>query len=239
MSSSAASRRAETPPRHFAIAERHGHVDKSGRRGHRSLFGAPLIISQQGGPFLSTAPEIDRLMATGAQGMALLPSGRARIRQGDLARCRWTAGQEARRSDPAERRLASPQPVWVENGKFFAQLVGLGLLPAGYEGNLDKLQAAQDAAIAALAPATAQEVPDRGCKQAGALQQRQDVRRRSRALRRRSLRPDGWRQDRLGWRHRSSEAAGRDPHDRWRRQDVGPGLVGQPHACRRRFPDGQ
>src|SRR5205807_6046567 len=46
---------------------------------------------------------------------------------------------------------------WVENGKFFALLSGLGLLPAGYEGNLDKMQAAQDAAIAALAPATAKK----------------------------------------------------------------------------------
>jgi imidazolonepropionase-like amidohydrolase len=51
----------------------------------------------------------------------------------------------------------TPQPVWVEGGKFFGTLQGLALLPAGYETNLDTMQKAQDAAIAALAPATAKK----------------------------------------------------------------------------------
>ena len=47
--------------------------------------------------------------------------------------------------------------MWVENGKFFGFCRDSALLPAGYEANLDKMQAAQDAAIAALAPATAKK----------------------------------------------------------------------------------
>src|SRR5689334_17293047 len=39
-------------------------------------YSSAAYYLQQGGPFLSTAPEIDRLMATGRAGMALLPSGR-------------------------------------------------------------------------------------------------------------------------------------------------------------------
>jgi imidazolonepropionase-like amidohydrolase len=52
----------------------------------------------------------------------------------------------------------SPIPVWTQKGKFFAQLYGLDVFPAGYETNATKLQAAQDAAIAAMAPATAKKL---------------------------------------------------------------------------------
>ena len=90
--------------------------------------------------------------------MALLPSGKATFEkvtsldvdgpQGkknvDLI---FVKGHGARRRSRSGSRTASSSARWS----------GLGLLPAGYEGNLDKMQAAQDAAIAALAPATAKK----------------------------------------------------------------------------------
>lgn len=120
-------------------------------------YSSAAYYLQQGGPFLSAAPEIDRLMATGRDGMALLPSGRLEY---DKVTSLQVDGPQGRKNVDLillKGISQSPTPVWVENGKFFGQLVGLGLLPAGYEGNLDKMQAGQDAAIAALAPATAKK----------------------------------------------------------------------------------
>ena len=124
---------------------------------------------------MSTAPEIDRLMATGRAGMALLPSGR--LEYDKVTSLDVDGPQGKKRVDLILLKgvSQSPQPVWVENGKFFAQLVGLGLLPAGYEGNLDKLQAAQDAAIAALAPATAKKFLTADAKQARCSSASQNV----------------------------------------------------------------
>ena len=120
-------------------------------------YSAPAFYLAQGGPFLSTAPEIDRVMAAGSGGLALLPSGRASF---DKVTSLDVDGPQGRKHIDlvlVKGIGQSPQPVWVENGKFFGQLVGLSLLPAGYEGNAGKMQAAQDAAIAAIAPAIAKQ----------------------------------------------------------------------------------
>jgi len=127
-------------------------VDKGG-----TAYSAASYYLPQGGPFLGAAPQIDRLMAAGRTGLALLPSGHADFDK--VASLDVDGPQGAKHVDLVLVKGVgqSPQPVWVENGKFFGVLAGLGILPAGYEGNLDKLQAAQDAAIAALAPATAKQ----------------------------------------------------------------------------------
>ena len=120
-------------------------------------YSAPAYYLPQGGPFLSSAPEVDRLLAAGRAGLTLLPSGRADFDK--VTSLDVVGPQGTKRVDLIFVRgtSQSPQPVWVENGKFFGALVGLGLLPAGYDGNLAKMQAAQDAAIAAMAPATARK----------------------------------------------------------------------------------
>src|SRR5439155_22606793 len=90
-------------------------------------------------------------------GLTLLPSGRATF---DKVTSLEVDGSQGKRNVDlilVKGTSQTPQPVWVSDGKFFGTLQGLGLLPAGYEGNLDKMQAAQDAAIAALAPATAKK----------------------------------------------------------------------------------
>ncbi len=120
-----------------------------------AAYSAPEFYLAQGGPFLSVAPQYDRLMAAGSGGLALLPSGRATF---DKAASLDVSGPQGTKHVDlilVKGIAQSPQAVWVENGKFFGQLGGLNLLPAGYEGNAGKMQAAQDASIAALAPATA------------------------------------------------------------------------------------
>jgi imidazolonepropionase-like amidohydrolase len=111
----------------------------------------------EGGPLLGTAPEIDALLSAGRDGLTLLPSGKATFEK--VTSLDVDGPQGKKHVDLIFLRGTSqaPQPVWVENGKFFGTMQGLGLLPAGYEGNLNKMQAAQDAAIAALAPATAKK----------------------------------------------------------------------------------
>ncbi|HEX6660941.1 MAG TPA: amidohydrolase family protein [Sphingomicrobium sp.] len=127
-------------------------VDKGG-----AAYSAPAFYVSQGGPFLSVAPQVDALLAAGSAGMALLPSGKATLQK--VTSLDVDGPQGKKHLDLVLMRGTSqtPTPYWVDNGKFFAALIGLGLLPAGYEGNLDKMQAAQDAAIAALAPATAKK----------------------------------------------------------------------------------
>ncbi|HZU51076.1 MAG TPA: amidohydrolase family protein [Sphingomicrobium sp.] len=122
--------------------------------GH-TAYSAPAYYLAQGGPFLTTAPEIDRLMAAGNAGLTLLPSGRADFDKVTSLEVDGPQGKKTVDLIMVKGVGQSPQPVWVENGKFFGQLVGLNLLPAGYEGNAEKMQAAQDAAIAAMAPAIA------------------------------------------------------------------------------------
>jgi imidazolonepropionase-like amidohydrolase len=127
-------------------------VDKGG-----AAYGAPAFYLSQGGPFISSAPQVDALLAAGTDGLPLLPSGKATFQK--VTSLDVDGPQGTKHLDLILMRGTgqTPAPFWVENGKFFGALVGLGLLPAGYEANLAKMQAAQDAAIAALAPATAKK----------------------------------------------------------------------------------
>ncbi len=127
-------------------------VDKGG-----AAYSTPAYYLPQGGPFLSGAPEIDRLMAARDAGLALLPSGHANFTKAASVEVDGPQGKKQVDLVFVKGISQSPQPVWVENGKFFGALVGLSLLPAGYEGNAETMQAAQDAAIAAMAPATAKK----------------------------------------------------------------------------------
>jgi len=122
-----------------------------------AAYAAPAYYLPQGGPFLGFAPEIDQLLAAGRNGLALLPSGKATF---DTVTSLDVDGAQGKRH--VELILLkgtgqTPQPVWVSDGKFFASIGALSLMPAGYESNLNPMQAAQDAAIAALAPATAKK----------------------------------------------------------------------------------
>jgi imidazolonepropionase-like amidohydrolase len=120
-----------------------------------NAYGTPAYYLPQGGPFLGFAPEIDSLLAAGRAGLGLLPSGKAAYDKVTSLDVDGPQGKKHVDLILLRGTSQTPQPMWVENGKFFGALIGLGLLPAGYEGNLGAMQAAQDKAIAALAPATA------------------------------------------------------------------------------------
>jgi imidazolonepropionase-like amidohydrolase len=122
-----------------------------------AAYSAPAFYIAQGGPFTSIAPQIDALLAAGSAGMALLPSGKASFQKVTSLDVDGPRGKKHVDLILMRGTNQTPQAYWVENGKFFGELVGLGVLPDGYEANLDKMQAAQDAAIAAMAPATAKK----------------------------------------------------------------------------------
>ena len=140
----------------FAIANGQASWQSTVDQGS-TAYSAPAYYVSVGGPNLSNAPQIDRLLAAGHAGMALLPSGKATFNKVTSLDVSGPQGTKHVDLVLLKGTTQTPQPVWVENGKFFAAMNGLGILPAGYEGNLDKMQAAQDAAIAALAPATAKK----------------------------------------------------------------------------------
>ena len=122
-----------------------------------AAYGAPAYYLAQGGPFVSNAPEIDRLLAAGRRGLALLPSGKATFDKVTSLDVDGPQGKKHVDLILLKGTSQTPQPVWAEGGKFFGLLQGLALLPTGYEANLNAMQKAQDAAIAALAPATAKK----------------------------------------------------------------------------------
>src|SRR3982751_125771 len=122
-----------------------------------TAYAAPAYYLSQGGPFIGNAPEVDRLLTAGRAGLSLLPSGKATFDKVTSLDVDGPQGKKHVDLILLRGTSQTPQPIWVENGSFFGLMVGLGLLPDGYEGNLDKMQAAQDAAIAALAPATAKQ----------------------------------------------------------------------------------
>ena len=122
-----------------------------------AAYAAPTYYLAQGGPLLSAAPEVDRLLATGRTGLALLPSGKATFDKVTSLDIDGPQGKKHVDLILLRGTSQTPQPVWVEGGKIFGALQGLSLLPAGYEANLDAMQKAQDVAIAALAPATAKK----------------------------------------------------------------------------------
>jgi imidazolonepropionase-like amidohydrolase len=115
----------------------------------------PAFYISQGGTFLANAPQVERLLALGRAGMTLLPSGKANLQKVTELEVDGPQGKKTVELQLLRGTAQTPQPVWTHDGKLFGALVGLSLLPAGYEGNQDKMQAAQDAAIAALAPAMA------------------------------------------------------------------------------------
>jgi imidazolonepropionase-like amidohydrolase len=120
-----------------------------------SVYSAPAFYLAQGGPFISGAPQVDALLAAGRAGLTLLPSGKASLEKISELEVDGPDGKKKVELQLLRGTAQTPQAIWTSDGKFFAALLGLGLMPAGYEGNLDRMQAAQDAAIAALAPATA------------------------------------------------------------------------------------
>ena len=87
-----------------------------------------------GGVGLSNAVLVDRLVAAGAAGVALLPSGRATLTIGPDLTIQGPNGPKAVRLAFVRGILASPFPVWLdEQNGHFADVGGISMMPKGYE----------------------------------------------------------------------------------------------------------
>ena len=115
------------------------------------------VYNTFGGTFLSGEATMPLFLKAGAKGIDLLPSGHGTLEPSATAMT--VSGSKG----PAKARLyflkginQSPQPVWLfEDGRLFGFVGALAMMPQGYEANLKQMIAAQEAAIADLAPAIA------------------------------------------------------------------------------------
>lgn len=113
-----------------------------------------------GGTFLANDALVGTMLKGGKDGVKLLPSGRGTL-EPSMRTLKVTGpqGEKIVRLHFLKGVNQTPLTVWLdEKGKLFGFHFGLGLLPAGYEGNLKALIAAQEEAIAELAPAAARRL---------------------------------------------------------------------------------
>jgi imidazolonepropionase-like amidohydrolase len=109
-----------------------------------------------GGPSLLEAHLVNRLVVAGDDGIALLPSGRARLQRDIVATVEGPDGPKPVQLAFLRGLTTSPLPVWLdEQGKWFATVGWISLMPAGYEGNARALRAIQDKATAESVKAVA------------------------------------------------------------------------------------
>lgn len=110
----------------------------------------------QGGTFSAISVLCENLYSAPDRKLRLLPGGEARlVKLTDV-----TVGTgEARQTVSAfalEGLSLNPLPVWMDrNGKFFGWVQALAILPEPYTGEFEKLQKAQNDALAARGPALA------------------------------------------------------------------------------------
>lgn len=109
-----------------------------------------------GGPGMLTEHLINRLVVAGEDGIALLPSGRAKLQRDTVATVEGPGGPKSVQLAFVRGLTTSPMPVWLdEQGKWFANVGWISLMPAGYEDNARKLRAIQDKATAGAVKAVA------------------------------------------------------------------------------------
>lgn len=110
-----------------------------------------------GGIPLARAPLIDRLAAAGEAGVKLLPSGKAHMTLGKKVTVNGPSGPKELQLAFIRGLLPAPSPVWLDSdGKYFAEIGHLSVVPAGYEQAVKPLRAAQEAATAAEVKAIAE-----------------------------------------------------------------------------------
>ncbi len=118
------------------------------------------VYNTYGGTFMAGDAVTPLFLKAGASGIDLLPSGRGVLE-------RTATSFQATGPNGTTHALLyflkgigqSPAPVWLfEDGRLFGFVGSLALMPEGYEANLKPMIAAQEAAIAQLAPAIAKRL---------------------------------------------------------------------------------
>ena len=107
--------------------------------------------SSYGGPWLSSALDVDALVKAGSKGIDLLPGGRASISIGAATEIEGPAGKESVKLAYITGSGFAPSPVWLDkNNRYFGNAGVISLLPAGYEKAGPKLKEVQDATEAVM-----------------------------------------------------------------------------------------
>jgi len=107
--------------------------------------------STYGGPWLANEMDVNALVAAGAKGIDLLPSGHASIKIGQPVEVDGPQGKKTIKLAFITGYGFSPSPVWLDSDNhFFGNAGVISLLPEGYEGNGPKLKDLQDKATAAM-----------------------------------------------------------------------------------------
>ena len=117
---------------------------------------SPAFYVTQGGTLVGAGGLVESLLKAPDTSLALLPGGRATAARLTEA----VVGEGTARKTVVAYAISgisnSPVAVWTtEDGRFFASIGALSLLPEGYEGALSQLNKAQDEALARQSPKVA------------------------------------------------------------------------------------
>jgi len=109
-----------------------------------------------GGVGLSNHALVDRLVAAGGKGVDLLPGGHAILSVGPSLTIQGPSGPKLVKLAFVRGVLSSPFPVWLdEQGKYFADIGWISVVPAGFEASAKSMRDVQEAATAAEVKAVA------------------------------------------------------------------------------------
>lgn len=104
-----------------------------------------------GGPFLANERDINAMVAAGAKGIDLLPSGHATLTIGAPAQIDGPGGPKTVKLAFVTGTGFSPNPVWLDDqNKLFGVAGVVSVLPAGFEQAGPKLKDIQDKATAVM-----------------------------------------------------------------------------------------
>ena len=115
---------------------------------------APFVgkrYNTYGGPWLAGEMDVEALVAAGAKGIDLLPSGHATISIGQPTQIDGPQGKKSVKLAFITGYGFSPSPVWLDgDNRFFGNAGSISLLPAGFEKSGPVLKEIQDKATAAM-----------------------------------------------------------------------------------------
>ena len=137
----------------FSVGDGQAHWKTSSDGGNAAAGG---FYVPAGGVTIANAPLVNKLAAAGSAGVNLLPSGKAVMTLGAKQTIQGPGGPKTVQLAFTRGIVASPLPVWLdENQNYFAEVGHISTIPAGYEGALKQLRAAQEAATASEVKAIA------------------------------------------------------------------------------------
>lgn len=118
-----------------------------------AAYKAPAFYAPQGGPADTNAWFLERLLASPTKTLALLPSGKASAEKLTTAEVGEGAAKQSITLWAISGLAPTPIPIWADaHDRFFGSTSVVAWLPEAYAGEIQKLDKAQAAAMAAQAP---------------------------------------------------------------------------------------